>query len=208
MINNDENTGTITADDDAAAADETESAVANSSNKRKLDDHQNEESNKINNINNNNNNVNEAGNSDSMANAVIETEQNNSMQLQVGLVEQRNTLLDTASQQLKKKLCLHKLKNLNAIRMQCIGDLSEQFYLENSFNYLNFNKFLLNSNICPTVTNATADTSNSSTNNTSSFKLNDQATQVLIIYKKKIHLSLIDILLTIFFKKKRIYEVL
>lgn len=30
--------------------------------------------------------------------------------------------------------------------MQCMGDLSERFYLEKGFNYLNFHKFLLNAN--------------------------------------------------------------
>lgn len=52
----------------------------------------------------------------------------------------------SSTYQLKKKICLHKFRKLNDIRMQCMGNMSEQFYLERGFNYLNFNKFLLSAN--------------------------------------------------------------
>ena len=51
-------------------------------------------------------------------------------------------LIEATTHQLRKRICLDKLRALNSIRMQCMSDLSEQFYLENSFNYLNLNKFL------------------------------------------------------------------
>ena len=60
--------------------------------------------------------------------------------------KEEKELINSTTIQLKKKICLTKFNKLNAIRMQCIGDLSERFYLEKDFNYLNFHKFLLNAN--------------------------------------------------------------
>lgn len=62
--------------------------------------------------------------------------------------DKKQALIDTATLQLKKRLCLHKFRNLNGVRMECMANLSEQFYLESGFNYLNFNKFLLSVNGC------------------------------------------------------------
>ena len=41
----------------------------------------------------------------------------------------RQTLLQNTTEQLKKKICILKLKQLNEIRHECIDNLSEQFYL-------------------------------------------------------------------------------
>ena len=72
-------------------------------------------------------------------------------------------LIEAATHKLRKRICLDKLRALNSIRMQCMSDLSEQFYLENSFNYLNLNKFL-----------------SGSTSVATGFRLNEQSSQVKI----------------------------
>ena len=48
--------------------------------------------------------------------------------------------LNTA-EQLKKKICILKLKQLNEIRHECIDNLSEQLYLEKNLNYLEYDKW-------------------------------------------------------------------
>jgi len=60
--------------------------------------------------------------------------------------EEELGLITSTTYQLKKKICLSRFKSLNGIRTQCMANLTERFYLENGFNYLNFNKFLLSVN--------------------------------------------------------------
>lgn len=51
-------------------------------------------------------------------------------------------LVAETTQQLKKKICLSKLKQLNTIRLQSFNNLNEQYYLEQNCNYLSYTKFL------------------------------------------------------------------
>jgi len=60
--------------------------------------------------------------------------------------EEELGLITSTTYQLKKKICLSKFKSLNSVRMQCMASLTERFYLEKGFNYLNFNKFMLSVN--------------------------------------------------------------
>jgi hypothetical protein len=53
----------------------------------------------------------------------------------------KQSLLKTTTEQLKKKICILKLKQLNDIRHECIDNLSEQFYLEKNLNYADMGKW-------------------------------------------------------------------
>jgi hypothetical protein len=53
----------------------------------------------------------------------------------------KQSLLKTTTEQLKKKICILRLKQLNDIRHECIDNLSEQFYLEKNLNYADMGKW-------------------------------------------------------------------
>lgn len=53
----------------------------------------------------------------------------------------KQALLKTTTEQLKKKICILKLKQLDEIRHECIENLSEQFYLEKNLNYSDMAKW-------------------------------------------------------------------
>ena len=51
-------------------------------------------------------------------------------------------LLAETTYQLKKRICLSKLRQLNTLRLQSLNNLSEQYYLEQNYNFLSYTKFL------------------------------------------------------------------
>ena len=53
----------------------------------------------------------------------------------------KKKLLEQTTEQLKKSLCLKKLKQLSDAREKCIDNLGEQYFLENDLNYLNYDKW-------------------------------------------------------------------
>jgi hypothetical protein len=67
----------------------------------------------------------------------------------------RGNLLAQTNEQLRKHLCLSKLAALSNIRGKCIANLTEQFYLEQNLNYLDYEKWrgTLNSRTNPFVQN-------------------------------------------------------
>ncbi len=67
----------------------------------------------------------------------------------------RTNLLSQTNEQLRKQLCLAKLTSLSQIRSKCISNLTEQFYLEQNLNYLDYEKWrsTLNSRSNPFVQN-------------------------------------------------------
>ena len=62
-------------------------------------------------------------------------------QLQLADNAYRTQLLAQTTEQLRKHLCLAKLAQLSATRAKCLANLSEQFYLEQNLNYLDFEKW-------------------------------------------------------------------
>ncbi len=67
----------------------------------------------------------------------------------------RSNLLTKTNEQLRKQLCVAKLASLSQIRSKCISNLTEQFYLEQNLNYLDYEKWrsTLNSRSNPFVQN-------------------------------------------------------
>jgi hypothetical protein len=57
-------------------------------------------------------------------------------------VPNHQNLIDETTEQLKKKICLNRLRQLNTLRLQSHNNLSEQYYLEQNYNYLSYTKFL------------------------------------------------------------------
>ena len=53
----------------------------------------------------------------------------------------KKRLLEQTTEQLKKSLCIKKLKQLGDVRDTCVEGLSEQYFLENNLNYLNYEKW-------------------------------------------------------------------
>ena len=53
----------------------------------------------------------------------------------------KQALLQNTTEQLKKKICILKLKHLNEIRQECVDNLSEQFYLDKNLNYADYAKW-------------------------------------------------------------------
>jgi hypothetical protein len=58
------------------------------------------------------------------------------------IVPNHQDLIDETTAQLKKKICLNRLRQLNTLRLQSHNNLSEQYYLEQNYNYLSYTKFL------------------------------------------------------------------
>ena len=53
----------------------------------------------------------------------------------------RFSLKQATAEQLKKKICILKLRQLDEIRQECVSNLSEQFYLEKNLNYMEYDKW-------------------------------------------------------------------
>ena len=52
-------------------------------------------------------------------------------------------ILESTTKELKKNICLKKLTQLNDLRHKCIDNLNEQYYLENDYNYIHYDKWKL-----------------------------------------------------------------
>lgn len=62
----------------------------------------------------------------------------------------KKKLIEHTSQQLRKRLCLLKINELNDCRLKSIDNLNEQFFLENSLIYTNYDRWrtdLINMNL-------------------------------------------------------------